>query len=146
MALLPMCLAKEWLSLFSKKQSIVLRIDEGCVRELFIHPESHCDGGLVWLVRLLAKLFPSPDLWILLDPAALGLHSTHQDVVSEQALRQIEAYRSFVKTTKQYVILDASKPSSCVTEKAYAAIIDTLATRTERQLKTRLRCANIRSL
>lgn len=137
MVMLVMWVVEEWLSHFSKKQSIALRIDEYCYQDLFIHSETHGYGGSVWFARLLAKLFPSPDLWILLDSAAEGLHSKNQDVASEESFEQLEAYRSFAKAKKQYVILDASKPAAIVTEEAYAAIIDTLAQRTERQLKSR---------
>jgi hypothetical protein len=138
MAMLVARFVEEWLSHFSKKQSIVLRIDENCYHDMFIHLERHGYGGPVWFVRLFAKLFPSPDLWILLDPAAEGLHSKNQDVLPAETLRLLEAYRSFVKTREQYVILDASKPAASVTEEAYAAIIDALAQRTDRQLKNRL--------
>jgi thymidylate kinase len=137
MTMLVAWLVKEWLSHFSKKQSIVLRIDENSCHDLFIHSERHSYGGPVWFARLLAKLFPSPDLWILLDPAVDGLHSKSQDIFSEETIKQHEAYRSFAKTKKQYVIFDASKSPASVTEEAYAAIIDALAQRTERQIKSR---------
>jgi thymidylate kinase len=97
-------------------------------------------------VRLFLRLFPSPDLWILLDPAAGGLHSENQDVISGETLRQLEAYRSFVKARKRYVVLDASKPPASVTETAYAAIIDVLAQRTDRQFKNRFGSVGIRCL
>jgi hypothetical protein len=73
----------------------------------------------------------------LLDPAVDGLHSKSQDIFSEETIKQHEAYRSFAKTKKQYVIFDASKSPASVTEEAYAAIIDALAQRTERQIKSR---------
>jgi hypothetical protein len=137
MAMLVARFVEEWLSHFSKKQSIVLRIDENCYHDLVINPERHDYGGPAWFARLFVKLFPSPDLCILLDPAAEGLRSKNQNIVSEKTFKQLEAYRSFAKTRKQYVILDASKSAASVTEEAYAAIIDALAQRTESQLKNR---------
>jgi hypothetical protein len=44
-----------------------------------------------------------------------------------------------VKTRKNYIILDASKPAGEVKENAYAAIIDMLAQGTESRLKSRFR-------
>jgi hypothetical protein len=52
-------------------------------------------------------------------------------------LREREAYRSFVKTRKKYIILDAERSQTSVTEEAYAAIIDALTLLTDRQLKNR---------
>jgi len=145
-AMLGELLIKEWLIHFSKKQSIVLRLDESYYHDLLINPKGRSDEGPVWLVRLFLRLFPSPDLWILLDPAAGGLHSENQDVISGETLRQLEAYRSFVKARKRYVVLDASKPPASVTETAYAAIIDVLAQRTDRQFKNRFGSVGIRCL
>jgi energy-coupling factor transporter ATP-binding protein EcfA2 len=145
-AMLGELLIKEWLIHFSKKQSIVLRLDESYYHDLLINLKGRSDEGPVWLVRLFLRLFPSPDLWILLDPAAGGLHSENQDVISGETLRQLEAYRSFVKARKRYVVLDASKPPASVTETAYAAIIDVLAQRTDRQFKNRFGSVGIRCL
>jgi hypothetical protein len=115
----------------------VLRIDESSYHDLFINPEKCGYEGPQWFARLIVRLFPSPDLRILLDPAEEALLPNHQEVLPAETLRLLEAYRSFVKTRKRCVILDASKSATSVTEEAYAAIIDTLAQRTDRQLKNR---------
>ncbi len=130
-------LAKEWLSQFAEKKNLTLRICDSSYTDLLTDPKSHGYGGPMWFARLAGKLFPSPDLWILLDPDPEGLQSRDWEAPSSEALRQLEACRAFVKTRKSYVILDASKPAARVTEEAYAAIIDTLAQRAARQLKRR---------
>ena len=130
-------LLREWKNQFLGRRELTLRIVEHSGRDLSVDPENYGYEGYVWFARLFGKLFPSPDLWILLDPAGGGLQSRDGEVSSLKTLRLQEAYRSFVKTRKKYVILDASKPVANVTEEAYAAIIEMLAQRTERQLKNR---------
>jgi hypothetical protein len=127
-------LVEEWLRQFTGKKNLKLRIRENCYHDLFIDPTRFRYYGPVWFARLVGKLVPSPDLWILLDTPAEVMQSGDQPLLSAETLRQLEAYRSFVKTRKRYVILDAGKPVACVTEEAYAAIIDMLAQRTEKQL------------
>jgi energy-coupling factor transporter ATP-binding protein EcfA2 len=130
-------LVEEWLCLFIGTKVLTLRIADGSYADLLTDPKGQGYGGPMWFARLAGKLFPSPELWILLDPNPEGLQSRDQEALSTEALRQLEVCRAFVKTRKSYVILDASKPAQSVTEEAYAAIIDTLAQRAERQLKRR---------
>jgi hypothetical protein len=130
-------LVEEWLNQFTGRRNLKLCIRESCCYELVIAPERYRYYGPVWFARLVTKLSPSLDLWILLAPAEEGSLPSHQEVLPAEILRILEAYRSFVKTKKRYVILDASKPSDSVREEAYAAIIDTLVQRTDGRLKNR---------
>jgi hypothetical protein len=74
---------------------------------------------------------------MLLDSSQDKVRSGDRQFLPAEKLRQLEAYRSFVKTRKRYVILDASKPVADIAEDAYAAIIDMLARRTDMVLKNR---------
>jgi thymidylate kinase len=74
----------------------------------------------------------------LLDQGAEGLQSRQNKVLTEQTLKQLEAYRSFVKARKRYVIVDASQPAESIREMAYSAVIDMLERRTARLFKSRL--------
>jgi hypothetical protein len=130
-------LLREWKNQFFGRRELTLRFVEDCGQQLSVDPENYGYHGPVWFARLLGKLFPSPDLWILLDPAGGGLQSRDGEVPSPETLRLQEACRCFVKTRKKYVILDASKPVANVMEEAYAAIIEMLAQRTESQLENR---------
>jgi ABC-type dipeptide/oligopeptide/nickel transport system ATPase subunit len=130
-------LVEEWLNQFFGKRNLTLRITESCWCDLLAVPEKYRYGGPKWFVRLVAKLFPSPDLWIMLDPLADNLQSTNPEVQPAEIRRQLDVYRAFVKTRKRYVILDASQPADRVTESAYAAIIDTLAQRADKTLMNR---------
>ncbi|MGO9316233.1 MAG: hypothetical protein ACLPXT_15930 [Terracidiphilus sp.] len=137
MAYTIMLLINTWVTQLAEKRNLTLRIYDGCHHELSFNPKEYGYGGPEWFARLIGKLFPSPDLWILLDAPALALQSSSQKFYSTETLRQREAYLSFVKTRKRYIILDVRKPTAGIAEEAYAAIIDTLALCTNRQLKNR---------
>jgi hypothetical protein len=137
MAIVILLLIQEWMTQLAEKINLTLRIYEGCHHDLSFNPKKYRYGGPMWFARLIGQLFPSPDLWILLDVPAKQTRSSNRDILYTGTLSQREAYRSFVKTRKSYIILDAGKRPASVTEEAYSAIIDTLALCTERQLRNR---------
>jgi hypothetical protein len=130
-------LIKGWVTQLAEKKNLTLRIYDGCHHELLFNLKEYRYGGPKWFARLIGKLFPSPDLWILLDVPDNTLQSSRQEIVSVEIFRQREAYRSFVKTRKRYIILDAGKQPVNVADEVYAAIVETLALCTERQLRKR---------
>jgi hypothetical protein len=125
----------EWLS--QLKKDLTLRIADNQSYDLIVAAEWRCYGIPKWFARLMGKLLPAPDLWILLDQETDRMQVESQEVLSAQMHRQLEACRSFVKTRNRYAILDADNPAASVTEEAYSAIIDMLALRTEMRLKNR---------
>lgn len=127
----------EWLSQFIRTRNLLLRICEGCCYDLLVDPQRYRYGGPMGFARLVCNLFPSPDLWIMLDPATETSESRSRQLPRAEAAMRLEAYRAFVRTRKRYVILDASQTPDRVTEGAYAAIIDMLAERTVRALNKR---------
>lgn len=138
MAALVLWLAKEWRSKFQEKKNITLRICERSCYDLLIHPGRYGYGGPIWFARLAAKLFPSPELMILLAPAAKEARPGNRVVPQEETNRQLEACRPFLRGRRRYVILDAGKPAASLAEEAYTAIIDALVQRSSRQLGDRL--------
>jgi hypothetical protein len=73
----------------------------------------------------------------MLNVPAGVIQSRNPQLTLAEAQRQVAAYRAFTKARKRCIILDASKPLTCITEDAYAAIVDALAARTEKVLKSR---------
>jgi thymidylate kinase len=128
-------LFEDWRNQIPGKVNLTLRICNGYYHDLIINPQRYGYGGPMWFARLAGKFFPSPELWILLDTPLDVTEAKDQEDMSEKTVSQFEAYRSFVKTRSNYVIIDAGKPIATVAEDAYAAIVDTLAKRTDRQLK-----------
>jgi hypothetical protein len=130
-------LMRDWLDQFAARKHFTLRISETCYEDLLIDPVKYRYGGPMWFARLAGKFFPSPDLWIMLDPAPEGLPARNHDVLSERNRSQLQAYRAFARTRKRYVILDAGQSADRITEAAYSAIVDTLAERALKTLKSR---------
>ena len=145
MAKLVFELLKEWRSRFAEKKALTLCIFEGY--DLLAGPQRRHDGGPMWFARLAGRLFPSPDLWLLLaadldaigDADADGRESKGEEALPPEEFRRPEAGRSFAKAGNRRGLLDASQAAGSVAEEAYAAIIDTLAGRAARQLKRRFR-------
>ena len=130
-------LVEDWASRLLGKSNLTLHLCEDCYHDLLIDPKRYSYSGPMWFARLVGALLPTPDLWILLDPSSDGLQSESRQAALAKTHAQLEAYRSFVKTRKRYVILDANSPAAKIREGAYSAIIDTLADRAERTLKNR---------
>ncbi len=63
----------------------------------------------MWLARLVGKLVPQPDLWILLDAPAEVLQARKQEVPFEETVRQRQAYLDLVNGFNNSVIIDASQ-------------------------------------
>jgi hypothetical protein len=138
MAMVVLWLLDEWLNQFIGKKNDTLRIFDSYCHDLLIDPRRFRYGGPKWFARLISRLAPSLHLWILLDPDADGAYSKRQELLPAETLRQLEAYRSFVKTRKRYIILGASQPTDSITESAHAAIVDTIIQLTyDRKLKSR---------
>jgi hypothetical protein len=126
----------EWIRQFKGRKNLKLCLNESSYCELFIDRKRYEYSGPAWFAKLALTLMPSPDLWIFLDPA-LALDRPDGNELSKETPGEFEAYRSFMRTCKRYVTLDANKPAARVTEDAYAAIINALAERVNRELESR---------
>ena len=91
-------------------------------------------GGSMWLARLVGKLIPKPDLWILLDAPAEVLQGRKQEVPFAETARQQEAYLNLVSHFPNAVIVDSSKPLDEVVADVNKAILDFMARRTNKRL------------
>jgi thymidylate kinase len=91
-------------------------------------------GGPLWLLRLLWRLVPKPDLIILLDAPPGVLQARKQEVPFEESARQREAYLSLVGTMKNGHIVDAARPLEQVVGDVNEIILRHLATRIVRRV------------
>lgn len=120
-------LLDEWLSQFLRRKNLTLRIRENSYSDLLVDPQRFGYTGPIAFARFIGKLFPSMDLWILLD--------TGPESPSEKAHSRPAAYRSLVRAKQNHIILDASQPAEQLSERAYAVIIDALSQRANKRLK-----------
>jgi len=122
-------LVEEWLSQFAGRKSVTLRISDRYYHDLLVDRLRYRYGGPLWVAGLIGAMMPQPELWLLLDAPLDIVRARKQEVSEEETSRQLDAYRTLVKTLRNHVIIDAAQPIGEVVDDAYAAIIETLALR-----------------
>lgn len=128
-------LVHEWLSQFTEKKNLTLRICESCYYDILIDDKKRRLSRLPdWLAQTISRMLPPADLWIWLCPALEGMQAKGREVPPAEKLTQLKDYGAFLKTKRKHIIIDTSKPEASVIDEVYAAIINTLAQRTDRQL------------
>jgi hypothetical protein len=100
-------LVKEWLGRFAEKKNLTLRLCTSRNYGLLFKTGATSTGPPKWFSKFALKLLPRHDLWILLVPSVATFDSSDREQPSIEMLNQLEAYRSFVSTRKNYVIVDA---------------------------------------
>jgi hypothetical protein len=131
---------QEWRSRFEKKESFTLRLNECDRCKPLIVSQQIGYHVPRWFAGLITTILPSSDLWLLIDRGP-----RMQLVLSERSEgrpNQLQAYRSFVKTRRNHVIVDDSQTADCAREAAYDAIVKTLVERTEKKLNDRFRSSS----
>jgi thymidylate kinase len=78
--------------------------------DALVDPRRYRYGGPLWLLRLIWRLVPKPDLVILLDAPTEVLQARKQEVPFEETARQRDAYLTVIKTMKNGHIVDAARP------------------------------------
>lgn len=115
-------LFEEWYAnLFQDKRKDLLICDR-YYHDLLIDPVRYRYGGPSWLAALIGRLMPQPGLWMLLDAPAEVLQARKQEVAPEETARQRDAYLTFIRNRKRYVIVDASQPLDKVIADAQKAV------------------------
>jgi hypothetical protein len=131
-------LAEEWRDQCAETKSLTLHLRARASRELPISELGKGEFGNWRLARLAAKVSPESELWILLDPSAAGLPSANPKPPRDEMARLREASRAFVMSQRRFVILDARRHDAELAEEAYAAIVEALARRADRELNKRI--------
>jgi thymidylate kinase len=102
-------LIEEWYANLFQDQEETLLICDRYYHDLLIDPIRYRYGGPQSVAKLVSKLMPQPDLWVLLDAPAEVLQARKQEVSLEETARQRNAYKKFVQHQKAYVVVDASQ-------------------------------------
>ncbi len=97
--------------------------------DALVDPKRHRYGGPIWLLRLISRLIPSPDLFILLDAPAGVLQARKQEVPFDESARQRQAYLSLISTMKNGHVVDAARPIDDVVNDVSELILRHLADR-----------------
>jgi thymidylate kinase len=98
--------------------------------DLLVDPRRYRYGGPAWLARVVGRLVPKPDLWILLDAPVEVLQARKQEVSVDESDRQRLAYLALMTQLENGVVIDASRPLREVTREATRAILEVMVGRT----------------
>ena len=119
----------------SLRRSTLVLIDR-YYQDLLVDPKRHRYGGPWWLARFVGQFYPRPHVLVLLDAPAEVLHSRKREVPLEETARQREAYLKLVRKLPNSHVVDASKPVHEVVSEIEQIVLDYLAARTARRLKS----------
>ena len=101
--------------------------------DILVDAKRYRYGGPTWLLRLIWRLIPKPDLIVLLDAPPEVLQARKQEVPFEVTARQREAYLSLVRTLPNGHIVDAAQSREDVADDVSAIVLQRLALRTARR-------------
>jgi thymidylate kinase len=101
--------------------------------DALVDPTRYRYRGPMWLLRLIWRFVPRPDLIILLDAPAEVLQSRKQEVSFAESERQRTAYRTLVGSLPNGHIIDAARPLEEVVGNVNDLILCYLSARVRRR-------------
>lgn len=91
-------------------------------------------AGPTWLIRIVGKMIPAPDIVILLDAPECVIHDRKQEVSVEETARQRGEYLKLINSLKNGNIVDSALPLPEVVAQVEHIILDYLAARSTLRL------------
>jgi thymidylate kinase len=102
--------------------------------DALVDPARYRYAGPRWLLRLIWRLIPKPDLIVLLDAPAAVLQARKQEVAFEVTARQRDAYRTLLGELGGGHVVDVARPMEQVASEVDAIILRLLGERARRRL------------
>ncbi len=103
--------------------------------DALVDPKRYRYGGPMWLLRVIWRFVPQPDLIVLLDAPPEVLQARKQEVPFEESARQREAYRSLVRSMENGHVVDSTRPLEQVVGDVSDIILGSLSARIARRLR-----------
>lgn len=102
--------------------------------DLYVDPKRYRYGGAMALARIVGKVVPKPDLYILLDAPADVIWERKKEVPVAETRRQRQAYRRLVSGRANCVRIDAGQSVDCAVSDATSAIMRFMTRRTRERI------------
>lgn len=101
--------------------------------DLIADPRRYRSGAPPWLVRLVGRLIPMPDLFLILDASPETVRQRKTEVSAEESVRQFGAYRKLCAELPNAHLIDASLPPDKVALQCEDVIVRAMAARLDRR-------------
>jgi thymidylate kinase len=112
-----------------RARGVLVVLDRHFFLDISVDPLRYRYGGPPWLARLMQRLLPRPELYILLDAPVGVLQSRKQEVSPEETTRQRAAYLKLVRGLTNGHVVDSSRTLDQVVADVKQIIFDYLSTR-----------------
>jgi thymidylate kinase len=101
--------------------------------DILVDPKRYRYSGPKWLLQLIWRVIPKPDLVVLLHAPAEIVHSRKQELPLDETARQERSYLALVRSLENGRIIDATQPLEGVVQALTDVILRTLQERTARR-------------
>lgn len=103
--------------------------------DLSVDQKRYRYGGPRWLVTLIGKLIPRPNIVILLQAPVEVIQARKQEVSKDELIRQMSVYKKLLRRMPEGYLVDSSKPLSEVVAIVEEIILSYMAARTEKRMR-----------
>ncbi len=117
-------LTEYWLYLtFRRRAGGRLVIFDRYYYDILVDPGRYRYGGPRWLVRLLARLIPRPDVCIVLEAPPAMILGRKQEATNEELERFLASYRELASLLPNTHLISSARPIEAVTADARELIL-----------------------
>lgn len=100
--------------------------------DILADPRRYRNGAPAWVVRLLGRLTPAPDLFLILDASPEIVRSRKTEVTIEESARQFKSYRSLCAELPHAHLVDANLAADRVVALSEALVAKAMSARLKR--------------
>ncbi|MDB5406760.1 MAG: thymidylate kinase [Rhodospirillales bacterium] len=101
--------------------------------DILVDPRRYRYGGPAWLTALVARLVPSPDLWIVLDGSPEIIRARKDEVGAEDLARLRLGYLRLAARLENAEVVDVAGALDEVVDRVAELVLDMISRRTERE-------------
>ncbi len=102
--------------------------------DILVDPKRYRYGGPKWCIKLIEKMIPNPDLFIILDAPAEVVQARKKEVSLYETQRQREAYLEFARSKNNCIVLDTSGGVNETINEGFLEIIEYMSERQEKRI------------
>jgi thymidylate kinase len=92
-------------------------------------PRRYRSGAPKWLVRLVGRLIPMPDLFLVMDVLPEAARQRKAEVSAEESARQFGAYRALCAELPNAHLIDANRSPGEVASQCEGVVVRAMAAR-----------------